>query len=255
LLKFPVETREDFAALQWRLDPTDRRRLPADWERLTTEYAVRDYPLGMFVIGSFGQPRNLLGDVNLMMTLYDDPEFIHAIMRHWMEFYCGYIGLVCERVIPDFLMIWEDSCYKNGPLISPESYQEFMAPYLKEIITFARGKGITNFVVDCDGDLRKLIPHFLDCGVNAFFPCEVQSGVDIVALRQQYGKRFALFGGLDKRQLAVSRAAIQDEVARKVPYMLAAGGYFPGIDHGCPPDVSYAHYRYFTELVRDIGPF
>lgn len=250
-LKFPVATREDFETrIRWRLDPKSAERLPPDWDNLKKQYALRDYPLGMFVVGVFGHARNLMGDEVLMYTLYDDPEFIHIMMRHWMEFYLGYIGLVCRDVVPDFLMIWEDMCFVNGPLISPEKFKEFMVPYLKRVIEFAKSKGIEGILVDTDGDFRKLLPIFLEAGINGFYPFEVQSGMDIVALRKEYGKSFLILGGLDKKTLAQGKEAAREEIERKVPWLLSQGGFIPSLDHSCPPDIPLEVFRYYVDYLR-----
>jgi hypothetical protein len=157
-LRFPVESRKDFEELSWRLDPSSQDRLPQNWGNLAAKYNQRDYPLGMYVCGSFGHPRNLLGDENLMFALYDNPELIHAIERQWLELYKGYISLVCHDVIPDFIMIWEDMAYNNGPLISPAHFRTFMLPYLTELISFAKSKGIPCIILDSDGDIHELLP-------------------------------------------------------------------------------------------------
>lgn len=252
-IRFPVQNRADFDEVKWRLDPRSRERLPSNWQHLKAVLAGREYPLGMFVIGSFGHPRNLMGDEVLMCTMHDDPRLIHDIMAHWLEFYKGYVALVCEDVVPDFILIWEDMCYVNGPLISPAMFAEFMVPYLADLIAHAKALGIGVAIVDTDGDCRKLLPHFLSTGVDAFFPFEVQSGMDIVEIRKQYGKRFAMLGGLDKRALAVDEEAIRREVDAKVPFMLGSGGYVPGLDHSCPPNVPLHLFEYFVEYTRTKG--
>ena len=50
----------------------------------------------------------------------------------------------------------------------------------------------------------------------------------------------------DKRALAQGPAAIDAELTRVEP-VIKDGGYVPRPDHGLPPDVSYANYRYFME--------
>jgi Uroporphyrinogen-III decarboxylase len=252
-LKFPVENREDYESkILWRYDYTSKRRFPENWRELTQRYSERDYPLGMFVIGPFGHLRNLMGDEGLMYMLYDDPGLIHNIMTHWRDFYIGFINLVCMEVIPDFIMIWEDMCYKSGPLISPETFKEFMAPYLKDVITTAKAKGVHGIIVDNDGDCSKMLPIYLDCGANAFYPFEVQAGMDIVDIRSKYGNLFTIIGGLDKKTLNINEEAVKAEVDLKVPFMLSKGGYIPMLDHSVPVNVSMRMFKFFLDYVRNI---
>jgi hypothetical protein len=53
--------------------------------------------------------------------------------------------------------------------------------------------------------------------------------------------------------LAKDKRAIEQEVMGKVPFLISQGGYFPSLDHFCPPDVPYENYIYYLELLRKIG--
>lgn len=253
-LKFPVTNHETYISnIKWRLDPKSKERYPENWDSLVREYSDRDYPIGMLVIGPFGHIRNLFGDEELMYLFYDDPQLVHEIMTDWMNFYRQFISQVCNDVVPDFIMIWEDMCYKSGPLISPEFYQRFISPYLAEVIETAKYRGIAGIAVDNDGDCSKMLPIYLECGANAFYPFEVQAGMDIIDIRKQYGNQFTIIGGLNKRALAISEEAIRKELDEKVPFMLDTGGYIPMLDHSVPTDIPLKLFRYYLHYVRSLG--
>jgi len=252
-LEFPVKTRIDFInKIKSRLDFTSNDRFPDNWKELASEYKSREYVLGMYIIGPFGFLRNLMGDEELMYALYDEPDFIHEMMLLWKDFYIGFINKVRRDAVPDFVMIWEDICYSNGPLVSPKVFKEFMAPYLKDVISVIRHCRIKGIVVDTDGDCSKMLPIYLDCGANGFYPFEVQAGMDIVKIRKQYGNSFVIIGGLDKKTLAVNKEAIKEELDKKVSFMLSQGGYIPMLDHTVPPDVPFENFKYFIEYIRTI---
>ncbi|HOF89994.1 MAG TPA: hypothetical protein PLZ36_18105, partial [Armatimonadota bacterium] len=67
-------------------------------------------------------------------------------------------------------------------------------------------------------------------------------------VRRDY-PRAVMVGGVDKREIAKDRAAIDAEVAY-VCQILDQGGYIPTIDHAIPPDVSYDNFRYYLEVKR-----
>ncbi len=70
-LSFPVKTRKDYIdKIIWRYDYNTKERFPENWSDGVKKYAVRDYPIGMFVIGPFGHIRNLMGDEEMMYALY-----------------------------------------------------------------------------------------------------------------------------------------------------------------------------------------
>ena len=39
---------------------------------------------------------------------------------------------------------------------------------------------------------------------------------------------------------------------RKVPELWKQGGYSPMVDHAVPPDVPFAHFKYYLDLVNEI---
>ncbi len=250
-LKFPVKNKKDYEQkIKFRMNYQNRERFPDNWKSLVTDYKDSQFPLGMFIIGPFGYLRNLLGDENLMYLLYDEPDFIHQIMNDWMKFYLGFIPLVTKDIIPDFVMVWEDISYNMGPLISPNHFKTFMSPYLTKVLDLIKKVGIRGIVVDTDGNCHSMIPIYLKCGANGFYPFEVQAGMDIVALKKQYGDAFVIIGGIDKKVLAKDEDAIKKEVDSKVPFMIKNRGYIPMLDHTVPPDVPLKNFQFFIEYVR-----
>ena len=250
-LKFPVSCRKDWEDLKCRLDPADPGRYP-DWGEVREKFANRAMPLGLSICGGYGWPRNLFGEEQLAYMYYDDPGLMHDIMRHWAEFYKG----VCDRTLPnidcDFVYIWEDMAFKNGPLIGPKTFEEFMLPYCKEVISCMRSYGVKNILVDSDGDNRPILDLFVEAGVNIFLPLEIAANMEPLEIREKYGRKLVLWGGIDKRALSKDKAAIKEELMRKVPQMMESGGFIPAIDHGVPPDVSFENYRYYTDLLREL---
>lgn len=250
-LKFPVSKRQDWENLKWRLDPATPERYP-NWQELRQKYAEREFPLGMLICGAYGFPRNLFGEEHLAYMYYDDPALIHDIMEHWVWMYKGVFDRTLPNVDIDYVMIWEDMAFKNGPLIGPDMFKEFMLPYYKEVIGRIRSHGVEHVMVDSDGDNRPILDLFVEAGVNIFLPLEIAASMEPVEIRERYGRRLVLWGGIDKRVLSKDKAAIEHELKRKVPQMMDSGGFIPGIDHTVPPDVPFENYVFYTELLREL---
>jgi uroporphyrinogen decarboxylase len=109
-------------------------------------------------------------------------------------------------------------------------------------------------IVDCDGDITQLAPHWLEAGVNTMFPIEIGTwGADPYYFRKKYGKEMLLIGGVDKHLLAGPLDGISREVERLAP-LVEEGGYIPTPDHRVPPDVPLKHYiHYLNEAKRVWG--
>jgi len=249
----PVWDEASWEGIKWRLDPSTPGRLEF-WMTLVETARSFPYPLCVYIAGLFGTHRHLLGFTPLMLAYRTQPGLLHAISRHWVDFWKGVLGRIAEVKTPDMVCLWEDMCYINGPMIGPDTFEAFMLPYYMELISFLRSElGVPAIGVDTDGKMNKLIPFFVQAGVNFCFPFEVQAGMDVLQVRRDWPHQLAIWGGLDKRALYSDRDTIRDEVLRVLPPMLAAGGYIPAIDHAVPPEVSLDNWLYFLELVRETG--
>lgn len=252
-IKHPVENSRDFERLKERLNPHDQGRFPKDWGSKAEELKGRNSILvmGGIEISFFGWHRDLMGVENLLMAYYDQPELIHAISRHHLWFLQELYSRILKDVRFDFIFIWEDMSYKNGPLISPSLVREFMLPYYKQLTGFFRDFGDYKFLLDSDGDVTQLIPLFLEGGIDGMLPFEVAAGMDIRRIAAQYPK-LIMAGGIDKREIAKGKAAIDRELESKLPYMFNRGGYLPSMDHHVPPEVSWEDFRYYVQKTQEL---
>lgn len=245
-MDYPVHNRREWEQLvAERYCPRLSPRLPPNWPALQQAYRRRTFPLalGCGATGYFGSVRQMLGLERTLVTFYDDPVWMHAMFDQLADFYVNLYDQVLCQVSVDFCVHWEDMCYVDGPLISPRLFREFMDEPYKRLKQVLLDHHVSILMVDTDGDARRLMPLFIEAGVNAMYPFEVQSGMDVRAMRQQY-PRLMMQGGIDKKVLAQGKAAIDAELEAKVPVVLA-GGYIPHIDHAIPPDVSFAAFSYY----------
>ena len=113
-----------------------------------------------------------------------------------------------------------------------------------------RELGVRHVFVDTDGDFRRLIPNFLSVGVDGFLPVDVNAGVDIVSVREDY-PQVKFIGGFNKLRIAEGPEAIDEEFARLLP-VVRQGGYLPGADHQVAPSTSLDNYRYYISKLGQV---
>jgi hypothetical protein len=200
--------------------------------------------------GFFWYPRTLLGIERHLFAFYDQPELMHAMNEDLLAYHLRVLDEFCAICRPDFMTFAEDMSYNNGPMLSKDLFDEFIAPYYRRIVPKLKEYGIIP-VIDSDGDIEKLIPWFLEVGVDGFLPLERQAGFDIVKLRQLY-PRTRYIGGYDKMVMSQGEAAMRREFERLRPVM-QQGGFIPSCDHQTPPGVSLDDYRLYLKLMREYG--
>ena len=248
-VSFPVGGREDWERLRPRLDPDSGGRFPDTWDDQISGLRDSGIPItfgGTHLCGFFSFLRELCGDEEVMYLFYDDPELTREILDFQVHRLTTLLDKIVSQIHVDRMFIWEDMCYKNGPLISPATFREFILEPYQRTIEFAKARGVQIFDVDSDGNVLELLPLWIEAGVNMVHPFEVQAGMDVVSIKKDFGSSLSIRGGIDKRELAKDRSAIDRELERVRP-AYEMGGYIPHADHSVPPDVSFDNFKYYTE--------
>jgi uroporphyrinogen decarboxylase-like protein len=240
-----------------RLDGTDPRRYPPNWLDLVKRYtdSERDYPLGINAGSLYGWIRNWMGLEAVSMLVYDDLALFAEMVETVAECVMAAITPALETGIQfQYALMWEDMCYRAGPLLSPKLFREVLVPQYQRITALLKKHGVDVVIIDCDGDISQLVPLWLEGGVNTMFPLEIGAwAADPIAYRRQYGRDLLMVGGVGKRILAGPQPEITREVERLAP-LVEEGGYIPTPDHRVPPDVPLDNYLfYLTEAKRVWG--
>jgi Uroporphyrinogen-III decarboxylase len=250
-VKLPVENMDDFKnKIVPRMNAKDKGRLTDKFFEMIQYNIENEQPTGVWIDGFLGWPRILIGIENLSYFYYDQPELIHAINSQHVQFVKDYIDIALGYTSIDYACFFEDMAYKNGSLVSPKIFDEFMKPYYNDLISYLRKKGVSKMMVDSDGNTVDLCTKFIEVGIDAHYPCEVQAGSDPVVLRKKY-PNLALIGGLEKFALSLGKDEIDKELS-KIPALIEQGGYIPALDHRVPPNVPLYNYQYYIDQKRKI---
>jgi len=211
----------------------------------------REYPLGIGCGSMIGQIRNMLTIEGLAYACYDYPEMVEDMV----ETCCVLIEHAIDQLLPvidfDFASSWEDICYNHGPLVSVDFFKDIVMPRLKRVTKKLNKYGVDIWFNDCDGNIKHILPYFLEGGVNCMFPFEVNGSGHPGKLLDEYGKDLRIMGGFDKIQLIKGKSAIKEYMESLVPYV-ERGGFIPFCDHRCPPDVKEENYLYYLDLKEQM---
>jgi uroporphyrinogen decarboxylase len=167
--------------------------------------------------GTFWMPDgNSIMDFVVMM--FERPDEMHAQAR-----------LKCEEAKErlrrqfdagaDFVILCYDVGFNTGPFISPEQYAEFIKPYLTEIVQTVHDLG-KKAMLHSDGDIRTLLGHIHDTGVDGLQSIDPQGSMDIAAVRQQYPD-WLLMGNV---HCAMLQDAIDPQIRASVRNCMQHGG-------------------------------
>ena len=204
------------------------------------------------VPGAFDMPRILMGEERTCLAYYDQPDVVRDMLETFADTAVRAIERAGRGVPIDQLSVHEDFAGKSGPLVGPKQIEEFLRPYYRRVWEAARAAGARIFQMDSDGNLDTVLAALLGCGVTSLLPMEPAAGMDVVAVRKQYGRCLALLGGIDKFVLAKGREAIRAELRYKLQPLMREGGMVFGLDHRIPNGTPLATYRYYVDTAREM---
>ncbi|NIA08066.1 MAG: hypothetical protein GWP14_10625 [Actinobacteria bacterium] len=251
-IKSSIITPDDWAqckAQRFRLDDPARK---VDLETLKQAHpSDRDYPLGVCSGSMIGKIRDMLTFEGLAYACHDYPDMVEDMVETCCLLVENFLDQVLPHIDFDFAHGWEDICFKNGPIVSVPFFRDVVVPRYKRIGQKLSQAGIDIWFTDCDGDVRPILPLFLEAGINCLFPYEVNSCCHPAELLKEYGQELLIMGGVDKIELAKGPEAIKAYLESLVP-LVERGGYIPFCDHRCPPNVKVEDYLYYLDLKEEM---
>jgi len=185
-----------------------------------TKYA---YDQGMVIFGSmvtsfFHNVSNFFGMESYFIKMYTNPEIVHAVTRRVTDFYLEtnkrYIQQAKQYLTAGFFSL--DFGTQLAPLVGPGLFDEFILPYLRELIDQFKSEGL-KFALHSCGAIDPLIPCLIDAGVDILNPLQAKAvGMDAENLAKKYGGKLIFMGGIDAQELLPlgTPEQIREEVLR-----------------------------------------
>ncbi len=226
IVEYPLKT-PDLSRLK-RPDPTDPARAEG-MEALCRSNA--DLYLLSWCGAMFEQAHFLRGMDNLLIDLYENPDFVHGLLDRLLEFSLGLVEMLARFPV-DAIALSDDYGHQQGPLISPAHFRTFIKPRLKTLFDAIRATGKTVALHSC-GNVTAFVPDLIEIGLDILNPVQPEA-MDVHRIKQEFGKDLCLYGGISAQQLI--RFGTPDDiratVRREKELLSRGGGYIlaPNLD-------------------------
>jgi uroporphyrinogen decarboxylase len=282
MIDYPCKNREDWEKLKERLVPCGDR---VDWEGkwinetaqdergeesiLDTDRVERRRGLQgcrkagkdeVFVTYSatvgYDKIQSYVATERLLIAIATEPEWVKDMCQTDADLALAMFTIMKEGGFKfDGVWLSCDLGYRNGLLFSPQHFNGQLRPTLRRLFDFFHEQGLPVILHSC-GSVKTLIPSFIQDGLDCPQPLEVKAGMELVALKRQFGDRIAFMGGIDVRAMANPDPTVsEDEVRIKIPAARKGGGYIYHSDHSVPSNVSLAQYQRMIDLVKKHGTY
>jgi hypothetical protein len=220
--------------------------------------AIKDrYWIRLRTGGPFSRSVLIRGMEQFLIDMMEDPPFVRELVDrvtdHMIE-----IGLETHRRSAkqsSAIHIHDDLASLQSLLFSPAKFDEFLfEPYSKMCDVF-HNAGLRVFYGG-EGNIGEVFDRFIAAGINGFNALELRAGMDIVKLRQRYGRKVLFFGNICNTETLPSGdfKRIRSEVARQMS-VAREGGCVVGPSHNIGPDITVESYECMVKAIREMGRF
>ncbi|MHA2322474.1 MAG: uroporphyrinogen decarboxylase family protein [Candidatus Thorarchaeota archaeon] len=174
----------------------------------------------------------------------------------------GKLAVELTKILGDegaeLIMVLDDYGFKNGPFMSPKSFQTYVYPWLKRICDEAHKRG-TKILLHSDGDLMLLFDDLVNCGIDAINPIEPSTAnpeYDIFKLYEKYGDKITFVGNISPIMLTKGTVSEVEEYTKRLILELApGGGYIFSSGHSISPGVTIDNWEAVIRIREKYGTY
>lgn len=254
-LDFTVTTPEAWEKAKARMTVSKDR---IDWKRLEQDYAKWQqeghWIEGMFWFGFDVTHSWTVGTETMLIAMIEEPEWVEDMFDTYLDRSIQHFNMIWDAGYRfDSIFWYDDMGYKNTPFFSNEMYRSLLQKYHKKAVAWAHDHGIYARLHSC-GDIMPLLPDIMDTGIDALNPIEIKAGMDVFKIKQDYGDRLVLHGGINA-VLWDDKEAIVEAIRQAVPVLKENGGYIFASDHSIPNSVSLENMQSIINTVKEVGKY
>jgi len=107
----------------------------------------------------------------------------------------------------------------TGPFLSPEMFDEFVLPYLKQLVAGYRELGFY-VIKHTDGNIMPILDRLVSANPHAIHSLDPQGGVDMAEVKKSVGDKVCLIGNVN---CGLMDTGTDDEVIESARYALKNG--------------------------------
>lgn len=143
------------------------------------------------------------GEENLLLDMATDEAFCDALFDK-VAAHLQAVALQTLRRTQTYdtgLFVNDDMAGVNGPVFGPRMFERYLLPRYRKIIAACREAGCRHFFFHSDGQVAPLIDMIIECGFEGINPIEPRCNPGLIELREKYGRRLVLLGGVCNTQI------------------------------------------------------
>ncbi len=212
--------------------------------------------------GIFEFAQRIVGMENLLMMMITSEKTACALFDKLLELKLDYWQTALAELgdLVDVVTYADDYGTQTSQIISPDMFRRLLKPRVKILFeAFARLAPHAKRFFHSDGNVRPLIPDFLEIGVDILNPIHIRAkDMDPAALKRDFGRDLVFWGGGVDTQGVLPNGTpeeVKDDVRRNIEALAPGGGYVFNTIHNIQADVPPANIIAMWEALQEYGMY
>lgn len=212
--------------------------------------------------GIFEFAQRIVGMENLLMMMATDEATACSLFDKLLELKLGYWNAALLELgdLVDVVTYADDYGTQISQIISPEMFRNLLKPRVREIFRMmAKLAPHAKRFFHSDGNIRPLIPDFIEIGVEILNPVHIRAtGMEPKALKRDFGGELSFWGGGVDTQGVLPHGTpqeVKDDVRRNLDALAPGGGYVFNTIHNIQADVPADNIVAMWDALQEYGVY
>lgn len=169
--------------------------------------------------------------IEMMMRMYEEPDELLEDNEKNTVKEIAHVKRIAQKMGDHIqgVCLASDLGTQNGPMMNPDMYAEFFAPYLKRVCACIHDYSDYKVYLHCCGSIKPFLPILIDCGVDIINPVQhTAKDMDPVELKREFSDRITFWGGGVSCQTVLPSGTVEDvrQNVRELTAIFKPGGGF-----------------------------
>lgn len=232
---------------------------PSDFESTVRILrAIREKTGDEYFLMMHGDPTHAIPDgssmIDFSVKMYEEPESLHEVSKRNLENFSEFAyRLKQQEGLLDGFALCSDYCFNANPFFSTEQFDEFIVPYLSEIISRYREMGYYS-IKHTDGNVMPILQQMVDCKPDAIHSLDPQGGVDIKEVKRRFGDQVCLIGNVNCGLLQTgTQEQCEEDVRRSLREGMEGYGFIFSTSNCVYTGMPLERYELMHKIWREEG--
>jgi uroporphyrinogen decarboxylase len=228
-------------------------------DSITTDEVMKFYRHKKFILGIltgvFELSNVLMGIENTLISMSLYKSELKELFQYLADWQVNTAKYLIECGV-DAIIITDDWGQNNTLLFSPNDWWELIYPADKKIVDIVKNGGVVAGL-HSDGYIMDLLPGIIKMGVDLLHPIQTSAGMNLEHVKQEYGSKLCLMGGLDIRYVLPrsSEEELKQIIFKTIDFMKTGGGFIFCTDHTPQPDTTIDRIKLACEIIDLNGQY